>query len=90
MDESALGSFSFDDTTSCPDLTVQYFKKVYPVEQWKKQGFFEEQDLLDIPCHWMEFKPPRPPVHFLLAVIYLMVFLVGFFSNSLVIYILSR
>ena len=89
MDESEIGAFHSDET-SCPELTVQHFKKIYPVEQWKKEGFFEEKDLLDIHCHWMGFEPPRPYVHFLLAVIYLMVFLVGFCSNSLVIYIVSR
>ena len=87
MDEPELRAFHFEGTTSCPELTV---KKIYPVEQWKKEGFFEEKDLLDIHCHWMGFEPPRPYVHFLLAVIYLMVFLVGFCSNSLVIYIVSR
>lgn len=87
MDES--GSLTGGEN-SCPELTVGHFKEVYPLEQWKKKGFFEEKDLLDIPCHWMGFEPPRSYVHFLLAVVYLIVFLVGFFSNSLVIYIMSR
>lgn len=88
MDES--GSLTGGDERQCSELTVQHFKEVYPVEQWKEKGFFEEQDLLDIPCHWMGFEPPRSSVHFTLAVIYIIVFLVGFFSNGLVIYIMNR
>ncbi len=90
----SIQSESFTDNVenilNCPKHTVEHFKKVYPVEQWKRRGLFEDQNLLDIPCYWMGFEPTSPSVHYLLAFIYVIVFLVGFFSNSLVIYIMSR
>jgi len=81
-------SSSVDDG-DCPELLLR-FKRAYPVNQWKMEGFFEDQHLLDIDCHWMTFEPTRSSVHFLLTIIYVIVFLIGFFSNSLVIYIVSR
>jgi len=74
----------------CPIKLLQHFVQVYPVEQWKKEGFFEDDHLLDIDCHWMEFEPTRSSVHFLLAVIYVIVFLIGSLSNTLAIYIIVR
>ena len=71
--------------SECSNL-VEHFKKVYPVEQWKMEGFFEDGDLLDIACHWLGFDPPRSNLHFLLAIIYVIIFLIGLLSNSLVIY----
>lgn len=71
-------------------LLIGHFISVYPVDQWKTEGFFTQDDLLDIDCHWMAFEPVRPAVHFSLAVLYLVFFLVGSFSNALVIYIISR
>ncbi len=75
------------NSSECPKL-VEHFKKVYPVEQWKTEGFFEDEDLLDIACHWLRFDPPRPSLHFLLAVIYIIIFLIGLLGNSLVIYVI--
>lgn len=79
-----------ENTLNCPKHIVEHFEKVYPVKQWKEKGLFEEKDLLDIPCHWMGFEPAGPSVHFLFAFIFINIFLVGFFTNSLVIYIMSR
>lgn len=75
---------------SCPIKLVQHFVQFYPVDQWRKEGFFEDDHLLDIECHWMEFKPTRPIVHFLLAMIYAIVFFIGSLSNTLAIYIIIR
>ena len=75
---------------NCPQEAIQHFKEVYQVEQWKTGGFFDEQDLLDIPCHWLEFEPARPSVHSLLSIVYSFVFLVGFLSNISSIYIVVR
>lgn len=74
---------------NCPH-NLQHFKEVYPVNQWKAEGFFEDADLLDIDCHWMAFEPVKASVHFLLAFLYIVVFLVGFFSNTLIAYIIVR
>ena len=75
---------------NCSQKVIQHFKQVYQVEQWKTEGFFEDEDLLDIPCHWLGFEPARPSLHFLLSIVYTFVFLVGFFSNVFSIYIIVR
>ena len=77
------------NSSDCPAL-VQHFKQVYQIEQWKAEGFFQDEDVLDIACHWMAFEPPRSSDHFLLTVIYIIVFLVGFLSNTIVIFIIGR
>lgn len=74
---------------NCPKL-LQHFKLTYPVNQWKTEGFFDDQHLLDINCHWMTFEPTRSFVHFLSIIIYVIVFLIGFLSNSFTIYIVTR
>ncbi len=66
------------------------FKEVYPVEHWKKEGFFLDSALLDIDCHWMTFEPARSFTYFLMAVVYAVVFLWGFLSNIFSIYIIVR
>lgn len=86
MNNSVAG----EQSGQCPELIVQHFKEVYPLEQWKMEGFFEDDDVRIIDCHWMGFEPIRPSAHFLLAFIYIVVFLVGFLSNGLVIYVISR
>lgn len=75
--------------SECPEL-LKHFKELYPVEHWKVEGFFEDDDLLSVSCHWLGFNPPRPSLHFLLAVIYILVFLIGLLSNSLVLYVIGR
>jgi len=76
-----------DDASYCHQL-LQNFTEIYPVEKWKIRGFFSDSDLLNINCHWMEFEPFEPFVHFTLAVIFTIVLLAGFFSNAFVIYII--
>lgn len=77
------------NSSLCPEL-VQRFKDVYPLKQWAAEGFFEENDLLDVDCHWLKFDPPRPSVNFFLAIIYVIIFVVGFVSNSFTIYVIGR
>lgn len=69
---------------------VEHFKEVYAIEQWKMEGFFKDEDLLDIACHLLGFDPPRRLDH--LFIFYspsfmLLFFLVGLLSNSLIIYV---
>lgn len=78
------------NSSGCPEIVLNHFTEVYPVEQWKAEGFFEDEDLLDIDCHWMKFDPIRPSVYYFMAIIYVIVFLIGFFSNIIPIYIISR
>ena len=77
-------------TQKCPLEVLEHFRKVYKVEQWKDEGFFEDGDLLDIACHWMKFEPIRPSVHLLISIVYTIVFLVGLLSNSIIVYVVSR
>lgn len=75
---------------NCSQKVIQHFKEAYQVDQWKTEGFFKDEDLLDIPCHWLGFEPARPSLHFLLSIVYTFVFLVGFLSNISSIYIVVR
>ncbi len=68
----------------------QNFNQIYPVKEWKEEGYFEDEDLMDIHCHWLQFEPVRPFVHFSLAILYVIFFIVGFLSNALVIFIILR
>jgi hypothetical protein len=72
------------------DLLRKQFVILYPVEVWKANGFFGDIDLMDINCHWLQFKPPSPSAHFMLAVIYAIVFVIGFVSNIGIVFILLR
>jgi len=82
-------SFISAESADCYHLR-QRFIQVYPVEQWKEEGFFVDEDIMDIHCHWLQFEPVRPSVHFTLAVIYAIIFVIGFLSNALVIYVIVR
>lgn len=66
------------------------FQANYPIEEWKTEGLFKEDDLFEINCYWLQFNPMPVTNHFLLGVIFIIIFVVGSASNSTVIYILSR
>lgn len=72
------------------DLKRQKFVSIYPVDLWKSEGFFEDADLFIINCHWLQFEPIKPSIHLTLAILYVVIFAIGSFSNVLVIYILLR
>ena len=86
----AIGISSPDSNAGhCPQL-LQNFIIVYPVEQWKAVGFFQDSDVLDIDCHWMTFEPLESSAYFTLTIICVILFFTGFFSNALVICTLFR
>ena len=66
------------------------FRANYPIDEWKTEGFFKEDDLLEINCFWYQFNPIPITHHLLLGIIFILLFLVGSLSNATVIYILSR
>lgn len=66
------------------------FTHIYPVDSWKAEGFFTDEDLLDIGCHWLKYEPVRQSIHFSLAIAYAVLFIIGFTSNLLVVYIILR
>ena len=83
----------FENSTSASvecDLKRQKFISVYPVDIWKSEGFFEDADVFIINCHWLQFEPIKPSIHLSLAIVYIVIFAIGSFSNVLVIYILLR
>ena len=71
-------------------LLIEKFISSYPVDKWKSEGFFTDDYIVDIDCHWLGFNPVRPAIHFGLAVFYILFFFIGFLSNALVIYIIGR
>lgn len=78
-----------DEPLDC-QLLREKFASIYPISVWKTNGFFQDVDLLEINCHWLQFEPTKPSSHFLLAIVYVAVFVVGCVSNTLVVYILLR
>ncbi len=77
--------------TKCDFYTLrEKFVSLHPVDVWKSDGFFDDADLMEINCHWLQFKPIRRSIHFSLAVLLAVLFSIGFFSNVGAIYILLR
>lgn len=72
------------------DLLRQRFVSLYPVEMWKSEGFFDDEDLFNINCHWLKFDPIKPTTHLAMAILYIVIFAIGGLSNALVIYIIIR
>lgn len=75
--------------TDCSHLHDQ-FRSRYRIDDWKAIGYFEDDDLLDINCYWLNFEPRSPIHHIALAVVYGLVFIVGTTSNITAAYILLR
>lgn len=80
---------SSDPQLDCSLLRIR-FRTIYPIDKWKSDGYFTEDDILDIDCYWMQFEPIKPTAHFILAILYVIIFIVGCTSNAIVIYILVR
>lgn len=74
---------------SCPWRETFRERQAYLIDRWKTGGLFIDQDLDDINCHWLQFEPVPLVNHLLLAFVFFVVFLVGCFSNALVVYILT-
>ena len=86
---TTIANSSFLETESC-DLLRRQFVTLYPVEMWKSEGFFADEDLFNINCHWLKFAPVKPLAHFVLGIIYIVIFAIGCSSNLLVICVLIR
>lgn len=87
--ENSNGETILREKTDC-DWLRERFVSLYPISVWKSDGFFDDADLMDINCHWLQFEPTRPSAHFLLAIVYVVVFAIGCVSNMVVVYILLR
>jgi hypothetical protein len=78
------------DDIACPWLGEYRLRHSAIIERWKLCGFFEDDDLLDINCHWLQFEPVPLVYHLLLVCIFIFILLTGCLSNIIVIYILGR
>lgn len=71
-------------------LLYRKFRSRYPVEKWKSLGLFTEDYLKIVNKHWLQFDPPYPRSHYMLAALYALVMTVGLTGNSLVIFMFIR
>lgn len=69
---------------------IESFKQSYPVELWKELGLFEEDYINNINIHWLTFPPPKKSNHYILAVMYAIIMVVGMTGNVLVIALFVR
>lgn len=60
------------------------------VERWKLCGFFQDDDFLDINCHWLQFEPAPLVNHLVLFCIFVVILLVGCLCNAVAAYVLAR
>ena len=69
---------------------IENFKRVYPVELWQSEGYFTEQYLYSINPHWLQFPPPPPVNHYVLALLYCVIMVIGMTGNALVVFMFVR
>lgn len=60
------------------------------IKQWKESGFFQDDDILDINCFWLQFEPMSLINHFIVVCIFVVIMLMGTLANFISIYILAR
>lgn len=78
------------DAIICPWLEEYRWRHSAIIERWKLCGFFEDEDFLDINCHWLQFEPVPLINHLLLICLFIFILLAGCLCNFIVIYILAR
>ena len=72
------------------DWLREKFQRLHPISTWKEEGFFEDVDLMDISCHWLQFDPIRKSYHLFFSALLSILFAVGCVSNATVFYIIAR
>ncbi|XP_032796187.2 opsin-2 [Daphnia magna] len=77
------------DAIICPWLEEYRWRHSAIIERWKLCGFFEDEDFLDINCHWLQFEPVPLINHLLLICLFIFILLAGCLCNFIVIYILA-
>lgn len=78
------------ELSSCPWLANYRFQQSALIERWKLCGFFQDQDFLDINCHWLQFEPAPLVNHLILVCIFILILLIGCLCNVIAVYILAR
>ncbi|XP_032513103.2 opsin, ultraviolet-sensitive-like isoform X1 [Danaus plexippus] len=84
----------YENTTSAEEddsvVTVSTFKKLWPIDDWYRFGLFTDGFISYIDSHWLQFPPPKPSLHYTLAVLYIMLALIGLLGNSIVLLMYYR
>nr|BAQ54741.1 opsin, rhodopsin-7 like [Somatochlora uchidai] len=86
LDSSNGGDLMGDDLR----MLRERFQSLWPTGLWKSHGLYNDDYLLLINPHWLGFPPPRPSSHYILAVLYTVVMVVGVSGNFLVIFMFCR
>ncbi|XP_071440040.1 opsin-2-like [Hetaerina americana] len=79
---------------SDPDASIRAVREMFvsrwPTQLWKAHGIYTDEDLLFINPHWLQFPPPEPMSHYVLAVLYTILMTIGVSGNFLVIFMFCR
>lgn len=67
-------------------VVMSDFKAKYPINEWKKYGFYTDDYMQLINSHWFKFRPPNATSHYILGFLYAVIMVFGCFGNSLVIF----
>lgn len=62
------------------------FKTKYPIDDWKKYGFYTDDYIGLINGHWLAFDPPSNTAHYILGFLYTVIMVFGCSGNALVIF----
>lgn len=71
-------------------LLLTNFKRMWPVSQWKKWGFFSDDYLELINDHWLQFPPPSEFTQKALGGFYVLFSTVGCWGNIIVLLMYLR
>ena len=85
-----VGGSEIEAWDICPWLEDYRSNHSSLIERWKLGGFFQDQDLIDINCHWLQFDPPPLLNHIVLIVLLSTILLTGCVANGITVYILAR
>lgn len=72
------------------DILIEKFKEQWPVGMWRRYGLFEDDYLLMINPHWLQYPPPHPVIHYTLGSFYMVMLCIGCFGNILVLFMYCR
>lgn len=79
-----------NNETDYLSIAIKLFKEKYPIAAWTKYGLFDENYITSINIHWLQFLPPHNINHYVLAVLYLIIMIIGLVGNLFVISIFIR
>lgn len=88
--ESRMEVSHTNPPVSVQDRLLIKFKETWPVNEWRRYGWFDDNYLLMINRHWVQFAPPDPRVYYALGSFYTVMFSIGSFGNILVLYMYFR